>query len=109
MIRTVLENLLSYKMSGFALMTTAGAVAVDKWHWVDTSLPRVVAILGAVLTLVLIVGHIINLIWKNRRETEVSRKAEIDLEESNLKVEILKMELKERKERESEDNVSDNK
>lgn len=91
---------LSYKVGMLTLGSTAAATAVataaDKWHWVDTNLPRVVAVLGAILTLVLIVGHIINLIWKNRRETEISRKAEIDLEESNLKVELLKMELKEK-------------
>ncbi len=105
MLRILLEQGLSYKVGA---MTAGSNILFGTWTslaWVGANLAQIGLGLSALLTITLIISHVCKTIRDNKASREASsqqevtlRKSEIEMEELRLKVELLKLELKEKEE-----------
>lgn len=118
MLRTLIETGLNYKVG---IMTASSPFVVKTlgfFQIVDTNITQIGLWFSVLLTITLILGHYVRMLWQNKLNGEQSRKNELEKEnlqldgkrkdleneELKLKVELLKLELKERLEEAEDDN-----
>ncbi len=116
MLKTLIETGLNYKVG---IMTASSPFVVKTlgfFHVVDANITQIGLWFSVLLTITLILGHYVRMIWQNKLNGEQSRKNELEKEnlildskkkdleneELKLKVELLKLELREKQEQNEE-------
>lgn len=105
MLKSLIETGLGTK-TGITIVSSPFVVKVlSMFQWVDANMLQIGIWLSAILTLTLILGHWINQYREGRKDKIALDAAirdkeidELEKEELKLKVELLKLELKEKKE-----------
>ncbi len=105
MLKILTETGLSYKVG---IMTASSPFVIKMLatlQWIDVNITQIGLWISALVGLSLFVSHVCKTVWDNRKNTaEISqltlegKKKDLELEELKLRVELLKLELKEKQE-----------
>lgn len=105
MLKTLIETGLNYKVG---IMTASSPFVVKTLGFlkiVDANITQIGLWFSVLLTITLILGHYVRMIWQSRKSSIEKdnllldgKRKDLENEELKLKVELLKLELKEKQE-----------
>lgn len=98
MFRSLIDMGLNHKVGIMTISSPFVVKMLAALQWIDTNITQIGFWISALVGISLFVSHVCKTIWDNRKNREESRKSEVEIEELKLRVELLKLELREKQE-----------